>query len=137
MSSKWKGILLKYGITALIGALMVAFVMNSYGFSEAETLLDKVLILANAFSIPGVCIFMFGFLVLAANDGFFDGISYAASYAIKSLIPGAAAGKQEKYADYVERKRGKGKTKAGFIFIVGLFYLVIAIGFTVAFYQIR
>lgn len=138
MSSKLKGILLKYGITALIGALMVYTVLQTYGYADAATQVDKVLILSNAFTIPGVILIMVGFLVIASNEGAFNGISYAMSYAVKMLVPGAAgASKQERYGDYVMRKREKGKAKTGFIFLVGLVYLVIAIVFTVLFYQIR
>lgn len=136
MSSKLKSILLKYGITALIGALMVFIVMRNYGYADAATQVDKVLILSNAFTIPGVILIMVGFLVMASNEGAFNGISYAMSYAVRMLIPGGGAAKQEKYGDYVMRKREKGKAKVGFIFLVGLVYLLVAIVFTVLFYQI-
>lgn len=136
MSSKLKSILLKYGITALIGALMVFIVMRNYGYADAATQVDKVLILSNAFTIPGVILIMVGFLVMASNEGAFNGISYAMSYAVRMLIPGGGAAKQEKYGDYVMRRREKEKAKVGFIFLVGLVYLVVAIVFTVLFYQI-
>lgn len=130
-------ILLKYGITTLIGALMAYATINLHGFSSAVTDVDKYRILADAFTIPGVVILLCGVLVAVANEGMFNGISYAMSYAIKMLIPGQAANRHEKYGDYVERKQAKGGVRGyGFLFIVGGVFLAIAVVFIALFYSV-
>ncbi len=135
MSKGLRNNLLKYGITAVVGALMAYATMRSYGFADAATTADKLKILADAFTIPGVVLIMFACLVLVANGGFFNGISYAVSYAVRMLIPGANKD-VGKYEDYVKRRSGKKKLKCCFLFWVGAVYLVIAILLIVLYYNI-
>lgn len=132
----WKSILLKYGITAFIGGLMVYGVISFHGLSSAQTNVEIYRILADAFTIPGVVILLCGVLVAIANEGAFEGLSYVASYAIKMLIPGT--GKQhEKFGEYVERRREKGGVKGyGFLFVTGGIFMVIAIVFIALFYSV-
>ena len=73
MSKELKNNLLKYGITALIGALMTFTTLRSYHFAEAVTNAEKYRILSDAFTIPGVVLIMFGLLVMVSNGGFFNG----------------------------------------------------------------
>jgi len=135
VSQKLRNNLLKYGLTVLVGGLMAGFTIISYGYGDAGTTAEKLRILGDAFTIPGVVLIMFGFLVLVANGGFFNGLSYAASYAVKLLLPGTSKD-MEKYGDYVERKRAGGKkAAAGFLFIVGGAFLLIAIVFVALYYN--
>ena len=137
MSSKrLRNILLKYGITIFVGALMAYAVIELHGYATAATAAERYMILSNAFTIPGVILIMCWALVFVANEGAFEGISYAVTYAIKFLIPGTGSNKQERYSGYVERRRSKGKTKGfGFLFFVGAAFLVVAIVFIVLFYH--
>lgn len=129
--------LIKYGITTIIGAIMVYATISLHGYSLAVTLADKYRILADAFTIPGVVIMLCGVLVAVSNEGAFEGISYAMSYAMKMLIPGMGANRHEKYGDYVERKREKGGVKGyGFLFIVGGVFMIIALVFIALFYSV-
>ena len=134
--SRRKNILLKCGIAAAIGAGMVWLTLSLHGFSELTDSAARIRLLADAFTIPGVIMVMVGFLVMVANGGFFNGVSYVASYAVKMLIPGANKN-HERYGDYVVRKREKGKvTGYGFIFVVGLVFVLVAVIFTVLFYTV-
>ena len=129
-------LLLKYGITAAIGGSMAWSVLDLHGFTQAQTLADKYRILADAFTIPGVVILLSGVLVLIANEGMFEGISYAVSYAVKMLIPGVSK-EQERYADYVERRREKGPVKGiGFLFVTGGVFMAAALLFIALFYSV-
>lgn len=130
--------ILKYGITTFIGALMAYATISLHGFSLAVTDAEKYRILADAFTIPGVVIFLCGVLVAVSNEGIFEGVTYALSYAIKMLIPGQGANRHEKYGDYIERKRAKGGIKGyGFLFVVGGVFLVIAVVFITLFYSVN
>lgn len=131
-----RNFLLKYGITAAVGGCMAWSVLDLHGFQTAQTLADKYRILADAFTIPGVVILLTGVLVLIANEGMFEGISYAVSYAVKMLIPGVGRD-QERYADYVERKREKGPVKGiGFLFVTGGVFMAAALLFVALFYSV-
>lgn len=135
-SNRLKNVLLKYGIALFVGALMAYAVIELHGYAAAATAAERYLVLANAFTIPGVILIMCWALVFVANEGAFEGISYAVTYAVKLLIPGTGSNRQERYSDYVERRRAKGKAKGyGFLFFVGAAFLVAAIVFTVLFYN--
>ena len=134
MSKKLKNTLLKYGITILIGAVMVWLVIRGYGYAEATTAAQRYRILSDAFTIPGVIFMLCALLVLVSNKGAFEGISYIFGYAFQTFVPGAGK-KHEKYGDYVERKRQKGGVKGfGFLFFTGLAFLLVSIVFIVLFY---
>ena len=129
-------LLLKYGITAAVGGFMAWSVLDLHGFALAETLADRYRILADAFTIPGVILLLSGVLVLIANEGMFEGISYVVSYAVKMLIPGVSK-EQERYADYVERRREKGPVKGiGFLFVTGGVFMAAALLFVALFYSV-
>ncbi len=135
MNDKLKSNLLKYGITVLIGAIMVWLTLSLHGYEEAATAAERYRILSDAFTIPGVIFVFCAVLVMVANKGAFEGISYIFGYAFQMLIPGAAGGKREKYGDYVERKRSKGQAKGfGFLFIVGLVFIAVSVVFIALFY---
>lgn len=121
--------LLKYGIAVVVG-LMLAYTYVSFRVEELRDLaalpaVDRYLILCDAFTIPGVTIFLSGVLMSISNAGGLDGVSYVVGNAVKMLIPGKAA-HMEKYKDYLERKRAKRVKGYGFLYVVGIFFLVLA-----------
>lgn len=128
--------LLKYGLTTLVGALMVWAVLSLHGFAKAADTAAKLRILADAFTIPGTVITLFGVLVILANEGAFEGVSYVVGYAFRMLIPGRSLERPQSYADYVLERREKGKvTGFGFLFWVGGAFLLLAVVFTVLFFK--
>lgn len=127
--SRW----MKYAITSLIGGLMAWFTISNYGYAEAASSAEKYRILSDAFSIPGVIFIMVAFLVMVSNGGFFHGISYAMSYAVRTLIPGMMHKNMERYGDYVEKRKDK-RLSYGFLFVVGASFLLAAIVFLILFY---
>ena len=135
MNGNLKNTLLKYGITVFIGAVMVWLVLTGYGYEEVTTAAERYRILSDAFTIPGVIFMLCALLVLVSNKGAFEGISYAAGYALRMLIPGLSKDR-EKYGDYVERKREKGGVKGyGFLFFTGLAFLIVSLIFIALFYK--
>ena len=135
MNKKSRNNLLKYGITTFVAVLIASTVINLHGYDEAVTAADKYRILSDAFTIPGVVLMLCSLLVFVSNQGIFDGISYALRYAVRSLIPGLGH-KQERYSDYIERKREKGGIAGyAFLFHVGLVFCLIALVFIGLFYS--
>ena len=129
--------LFKYGIATLAGGTLAYLTAVLHGYAEATTLVERYRILADAFTIPGVVIFLMGVLVWIAGEGAFQGLAYSLSWAFRSLIPFGRSGKQEKYYDYVERQKQKGKPSGyAFLFVVGGAFLAVAIVFIILFYQV-
>ncbi len=132
--SKWKVRLAKYGGSAAFVGLMVWLYMSLRDFSGAA-LVDKYRMLSDAFTVPGMLLLMFGCLIWVSDLGALDGIAYALTFAFRSLIPGGRH-KDEKYADYVERKRKKKAKGYGFLFASGGVTMAAAVVFMILFYTL-
>lgn len=120
--------LLKYGITAAVCLVLAAvyFFSNIPLDQISDTpMVDIVLVLCDAFFVPGALTLMTGLLFWVASEGALDGVGYLGSYLVKTLIPGKR-GSIERYGDYLERKRGSRKKGYGFLCIVGLAFVLIA-----------
>ena len=135
MSNRVKVNLLKYGISSGFCGLLVYFYCSSRDLLSMEGA-EFWRTLCDGFTIPGLTLIMVGFLVMVANEGFFDMFSYAASKAVGMLLPGRGfADKHEKYYDYVQRKRDKRASGYGFLFVVGGIFMAFALLFMYLFYQ--
>jgi hypothetical protein len=136
VSDRVKGNLLKYGISsAFAGVLVYIYCSSRNVFLQPE--LERWRILCDAFTIPGLTLIMVGFLVMVANEGFFDMLSYATSKAVGMLVPGRGfVEKDEKYYDYLQRKKGKRATGFGFLFVVGGVCMALAMLFLFLFYRL-
>ena len=126
--STWKKKLLQYGICGLIGAVIAVLVMDAEGLllfwgTHRETTL---IILCDAFFVPGILLILFGCLLWIANTGFFDSLGYAVRTAAHLLIPFRKAERKTFYDYKEERAEKRGKTPA-FIGIVGVFYLLLSL----------
>lgn len=107
------------------------------GFTENVTLVTRFRLLCDMFSIPGVMLLLVALMVYVANEGFFYSLGFIFSNAFRSLIPGAATRRYERYGDYVERKRQKGKVKGySFLTFTGLAFLAVGLVFMFLFYRI-
>ena len=136
MNRSWVKNPLKYGLTTAVGALLAWAVLDLHGFAAAADTASRLRILADAFTIPGTVITLFGVLVILSNEGAFEGVSYVIGYGLRMLIPGRALERPQSYADYVLDRREKGKlTGFGFLFVVGGVFLLLAIVFTVLFFK--
>lgn len=134
MSSENKTLLKRYLITFTAGILITAFALFVQSFSFSAPKQEIMLKLANAFTLSGTLLLGLGCLVFLANEEAFLGLGYALGHTFRMLIPGAKK-KDERYADYVERRREKGKVKGfSFIFYTGLFFMVFAVIFTVLYF---
>ena len=135
MSKKTSAALIKYGITAAVGALFAWLVLSLRDYTGAEEPAEKYRMLCDAFTFPGVFLMLTAALVALSNEGAFLGVGYLVTHALRFLIPGMGS-RQEKYSEYIERKTEKGRVKGyGFIFHVGLAYFAAALVFLVLFYR--
>lgn len=135
MSERLKTNLIKYGGSAAFVALLAVAYISARDFAGAE-LVDKYLILCDAFTVPGMLLICLGALMWASTTGALDGLTYAVRYAIFSLIPGKRLERDEKYGDYIER-RSKNRAKGyGFLFVSGLITMAIAAVFMILFYSL-
>lgn len=134
MSRTLKANLLKYGISLAICAVMVYVFLDSRAFS-IQALVDKYLILCDAFTLPAVLFLGAGALVALSNQGILDGLTYACGLAFKALLPGGRL-KTEKYYDYVQRKKASRISGYSFLFVVGFVCLALAGVFMYLFYQL-
>lgn len=134
MNSDLKTNLIKYGICVAF-ALLMAWIYFSLRLDSMEEfsaldLTERFVLLSDAFTIPGGILLMSGALVALSNKGALDGVGYAMRLMVRMLIPGMGR-KQERYGDYVERKKDKKLSGYGFLFISGGFFLLIGIVFMV------
>lgn len=134
MSERTRINLIKYGSCAAFVVLFVVCNMVMKDFASAD-LTGKYLILCDGFTVPAVLMIMAGCLIWAEGEGIFYGISYAAKMAIRSLIPGGRLQEDERYGDYVARKREKKVKGYGFLFIAGAVTMVVALVFMALFYS--
>ena len=128
-------IAVKYGITLLIGAAFVLFLLLARGFFEWPELSEQYRILADAFTSSGVILLMVGVLIWISTTGSFDMISFALSKFAKALIPFSKKS-GETYYDYVVRKREKRFSGYLCIFVVGAVFSALAAVFTALFYSV-
>ena len=131
MSRYWRGVILKYGLSLVFGALCVWGVFAANDYASADKL-ERYKILCDAFTVPGLLMTMFGAMLWVAGEGALDGISWAAINMVKLLIPGMA-GTREPYGDFLERRRGNKVRGFGFLLHVGLLFLAAAIVFLILF----
>ncbi len=125
-------LLLKYGIATAVAGGMTALVLYLHGYADAVTQADRYRILADAFTIPGVILVMVAALIWVSTFGFFDGLSYAARQFAGLFWP--MFGKKHKhltYYDYKVEREEKRFGGYGFLFFVGLAFVVVAVVFTI------
>ena len=138
MSSSLKKNLMKYGISVGVG-LILTYIYISARLDLANLgAVEKVelyRIFCDGFSVPGILLLMFGFLMSVSNQGVMDGVSYVLVNAARMLIPTAAL-KSERYNEYVERKRANRVKGYGFLYVVALVFLAVAGVFMALFYSI-
>lgn len=127
--------LIKYLSTALICGLVAWMYIAAREFAAASRL-EQYRMLSDAFLIPGLVTVLTGCLLVISNKGGLDGVSFAVGRAVRMLIPGIKK-KDEKFFDYVERRRANPIRGFGFLFVVGGGFCAAAVMFMVLFYRLR
>ena len=134
MTPERKSLIKRYAITISAGIAMVCFCLFIQNFRPDLPPKQIILKIANAFTATATLILGIGCLVFISNHEGFLTIGYSFGHMIRMMIPGRKK-VDERYYDYVERKRAKGKIKGyGFLFVTGGAFMVIAVIFTILFY---
>ena len=134
MSGEKKTRLIKYGICFAVIAVCVVLYIMPRDFAAAE-LADKLAILCDAFTIPGVLLLGVGGLSFASREGAMDGLTYALRRAVQMLVPGVRQSMQT-YGDYVVERRAKEKGSFAFLLISGGIALALALIFLIAYFAV-
>lgn len=122
-------------VCLVIGGFLAYLYVGLRDFS-GQDLMGKYRMLCDAFTIPGLLFLMLGLLMTISSHGALDGVTYVVSYGLKMLIPGRHD-KQERFYDYVQRKREKNKGKSfGYLYLTGIIYLAAALLFLILFYSL-
>lgn len=122
---------LPYIITAVVGALIVVAVICGQQIWAAESTRIAMQILSDAFFVSGVVLAGVGLLIFCSNGGVFYMLSYAV-IRFFDLFKRGVKGKYKDFYDYTESKKDK-KRSFGFMLIVGLVYLAVAVAFLIAY----
>ena len=126
--------ILKYGISFTV-ALWLAYTFINLRVDlqdpAATPLLEWYRIICDAFTIPGLTFLGLGGLVTLSNQGALDGLGYAATVAFKMLI--GAGARQERYREYLERRRANRLRGYGFLYVVGGACTIVALVFLILF----
>ena len=133
MEQGTKATLRKYAVCFGIEALIAFLVIWSKGFFTGSTAVN-IQILSDAFFVSGVLMTLFAGMLYVSSEGALIGIGFVLRNVVLTFIPMGRA-KQERYADYRERKLSEAKKNNDkCILFTGLFFLVIGTVFTVIWY---
>ena len=136
MSKEAKVRLIKYASSFAFVAVLAYIYIGARDFAGAS-LVVKYWMICDALTIPGILLIMAAALVWVSNLGALDGIGYALKSLKHMLIPGAGAGMDERFADYVERKRNNRIRGYGFLLISGCITMAVALVFMALFFMAR
>ncbi len=119
---------LPYLICLLIGAVIVIAIVCGFQI-WTKVLKDAICLIGDAFFTAGVALAGVGLLVFVSNGGVFDMLAYAV---IRLFDLFRKDCKNQKYKDYYEYRQSKKdrNTRMSFMLVVGLFYLLIALVFS-------
>lgn len=122
--------LLQYGISICAGALIAYWVLETEGlFLASGWPIDTLMmILCDAFFVPGIFLSLLGALVWIASTGFFDALGYALHVASHILIP-ILKNEYDTYYDFKEARAEKRSATPYFLIFVGLGFLAVSLVF--------
>ena len=130
-----KKLLGKYLSAVTVAGLMTLLVLWINNFDTIDNSADRMRILADAFTVPGVIFMLVAALIWVASDGFFDGIGYAGRLTARMLLPFLKLN-DEKYYDYKMRKADNRIHGYSFIFFTGLAFFAVALVLIAMFYAV-
>ena len=115
-----------YVICVVFGAAVFILICWLNHFLTLETDQERLRVLCDAFTVPGLLLTAAAALVCAANNGAFYGIGYGLRTAKDILLP-FLPHEYVKYRDYIAKKKEKKVSGYRFILITGLVFLAVGI----------
>lgn len=123
-------------VTTAIGLAMAAAVLLARGGFDQPDGAAMMSALCDACFTPGVFLTGIGVLVLVANDGFFDILSYGAHSLLVLFSALRTPEKHEKYYDFKVRRAELRKRPSRIILWVGLIFMAAATVFMLVYFSI-
>lgn len=117
----------RYVITAGIGLVAAVLICLMRDVLSVESMTEALVILSDAFFIPGILFIGIGVLMAVANEGLFNGMIFG----LKTLGRSFTARKGEKIReeDFYEynARVNKKKSKVSHLFVIGAIFIAISI----------
>lgn len=127
---------IKYIVASLCGAAVCLAVIFGKNILSAESVAQKIKILADAFTIAGLVLILSGLFVWIMRQGTFNGMGFAFRSLFVALHDSEyRQSHKESYSEYKERKSKK-DTPFLFLIITGVAFMIPAIIFTVLFFYV-
>ena len=128
-------VLIKYLITGIVISALCLIFRNPFTASDLKEALRYS---SDITLIPAVLEYGMVALSFSAHQGTFDGLSYSVKYIIAKFIPLPNIDEEVSgtYADYKEIRKEKRKPIQIEGLIIASIFLIIAIGFYIAYYQV-
>ncbi len=125
---------LSYGITIFIGLLLTFFAALIQGVFVVKETAVLIKIFCNAFFVAGVILACAGLLVVLADGGAFDMLSYGVLLIFSAFRKDVT---KRKYKDFYEYKQAKKSKKHGtfFLFIIGAGFIAVSILLLIPYYN--
>ena len=136
MSEQARNNLIKYGSCLATGLLVAYGYLSGCDFFKLEQV-DQYRLLSDAFMIPGFFMVAIGLIIFLSNEGAFHGIGFVLGKTVSFLLPFLHKQRDEKYAEYVERKSSKPTVGYSFLFICGCLFLAVSIVFVMLYNQVH
>ena len=125
---------IKYAVCVGIELVIAFLVIWSKGFFTDRAAVN-LQILSDAFFVAGILMTLFAGMLYVSSEGALVGIGFVLRNVVLTFIPMGRA-RQERYADYRERKRREMKKNNEIgILITGLFFLAVGIVLTLIWYS--
>ena len=132
-----KRAVVKYCAAILIFAFAsLCFLLLRGAFSTEYGTAELFGILSDAFALPGIIGIMVFLLVWISSTGFFDTLSYGLNVAARSFIPGMRIYRDEKFADYKERKDKNRPKGYSFLLVVGSGFTLVGVIFLILYLRL-
>lgn len=123
----------KYTLTGALGLLASGGVLATHGFSLSAAPAERWRLLCDAFFVPAVLLLGAAALIFISNRGGFNGVGYAARYAVRMFVPWSGK-RDESFGEFVARREKEGGVRGyAFLLHVGLAFLAAAVVFLVLF----
>lgn len=135
MQQEKKSLLIKYLICFCVASLITVCVFWIGGFFT-DNVGVNIQLLSDGFVVSGTMLLMFAGMLFISSEGALIGIGFVLRSVAQILIP-MGRRNHEFYAQYRERKLAERKAKASkdhCLLVVGLFFLIIGIIFTIIWY---
>ena len=110
--------------------MFLVLYLDNYWSLDSEQ--EKLRVLTDAFTIPGILLSLGCALIFISNQGGFNGLFYGLRRGKEILLP-FLPHEYVKYPEYVEKRKEKKVKGYGFILHVGLVFLAVGIVLLVLF----